>query len=171
MVDIYYTTSKVDTQDYIKYILERYYNIPNAIICKTINGKPYLKGDKIFFNASHSKDILALAVGKSEIGLDCEALNGKPRPAVLNKFSEREKEEIFSTSDFYEHWTVRESFVKFLGGTLSSMWRKIEFVNGNIYFLNKKENVRLLRFQKEGYTFSVCGNYTKYSFKKVDLPN
>ena len=80
MIEIYYTYQPVDSESFTRFILARYYNIPNAQICKSIHGKPYIKGDKVFFNATHSKGLLALAVGKKEVGLDIESLSGKPRP-------------------------------------------------------------------------------------------
>lgn len=86
MVDIFYTFEQTDTEQFIKQILHKYYNIPNAEICKSINGKPYIKGDKVFFNATHSKGLLALAVGKHQVGLDCECLDGKARLPYFPNF-------------------------------------------------------------------------------------
>ena len=168
MIDIYYTYAHIDSERFTKFILARYYNIPNAEICKTINGKPYLKNDKVFFNASHSKGLMALAVGKSEVGLDVESLSGKPRPAVLSKFTAREKNEILTLSDFYVHWTARESYIKYIAGTLAAMWRRVEFYGKKIYFLNKPTDVPVMQFTLEGYSFSICGNFSKYSIKKIE---
>ena len=168
MVDIFYTFTAVDSETFTKFILAKYYNIPNAEMSKTINGKPYLKNDKVFFNASHSKGLLAIAVAKSEVGLDVESLSGKPRPAVLAKFSAREKYEIVTSADFYTHWTARESYIKYLAGTLAALWRRVEFVGKRIYFLGKPADVTVLQFSKEGYSFSVCGKFSKYNVKKID---
>ena len=168
MIDIFYTFNKVDSEEFIKFVLRRYYNIPKPTICKTINGKPYLKGGKIHFNLSHSKGLTALAVGKKQVGFDCENLTGKARPAVLNKFTAREKAEIHSTADFYAHWTARESYVKYLGETLAASWRKIEYVGGKIYFGGEETGVKVLRFDAENSAFSVCGDYQKYSLRKIE---
>ena len=168
MVDIYYTYAPVDSERFTKFILARYYNIPNAEICKTINGKPYVKNGKVFFNASHSKGLLALAVGKSEVGLDIESLSGKPRPAVLNKFTPREKYEIVTLADFYIHWTARESYIKYIAGTLAAQWRKVEFYRKKIYFLGNPQDVNILQFTLEGYSFSLCGNFSRYYLKKIE---
>ena len=87
MVDIFYTFEQTDTEQFIKQILHKYYNIPNAEICKSINGKPYIKGDKVFFNATHSKGLLALAVGKRQVGLDCECLDALDRARGVYQIS------------------------------------------------------------------------------------
>ncbi len=168
MLEIFYTKKPVSSDDFIRRILSEYYNIPNAVICKSIHGKPYLQKGKICFNLTHSKGLTALAVGKREVGLDCESLAGKARPAVLAKFSERERGEIFSVPDFYRHWTARESYVKYLGEQLAALWRKVEFYRGKIYLRGEEANVPLLQFEAENYVFSICGEYTKYSLRCVD---
>ena len=82
MIDIFYTYNKVSSDDFIRTILARYYNIPNATICKSINGKPYIEGRKIHFNLTHSKGLTALAVGKKRVGFDTET--GPPKRAISN---------------------------------------------------------------------------------------
>ena len=167
MIDVYYTYDKVASDDFIKMILAQYYNIPNAVICKSINGKPYIDGRKIHFNLTHSKEITALAVGKKRVGFDCECLTGKPRPAVLNKFTDREKGEIFSVSDFYTHWTARESYIKFYGETLANMWRKVEFFRGAIYAHGEKTDMNVIQFEMNNYVFSICGDYSKVNLHEI----
>ena len=133
MLDLFYTYEPVGSDEYIRMILSSYYNIPNPVICKSIHGKPYIEGRKIHFNLTHSRGITALAVGKKRVGLDCERLDGRARPAVLRAFSEREKREIFGLADFYAHWTARESYIKHYGLTLAAYWRKVEYCGGKIY--------------------------------------
>lgn len=167
MLDIYYTFEKIETEDFIRQILDRYYNIPNAEICKSIHGKPFIRENKIFFNATHSKGLLALAVGKRQVGLDCERLDGKARPSVLAKFTEREKGEILCSDDFYEHWTAREAYIKYHGLTLAADWRRVEYFNGKIYYSGELQQIPVLRQKLEDYTLAVCGDYSKVNLKKV----
>lgn len=168
MIDIYYTYEKVNTDEFTKKILARHYGIRNANLQRTFNGKPYLPNGKIYFNLTHSKEITALAVGKSEVGLDCESLDGKPRTVILKKLSEREQAQIHSLADFYTHWTARESFIKYLGESLAACWRRVEILNGDVYFRGEKQAVKLLPFTVDNYTFCVCGNYTKYALHKIE---
>ena len=168
MLEIFYTKRPVSSDAFIARILSSYYNIPNPQICKAIHGKPYLLNSKICFNLTHSKGLTAIAVGKTEVGFDCENLSGKARPAVLAKFSERERGEIHSVHDFYRHWTARESYIKYLGDQLAALWRKVEFYRGEIYLRGEKANLRLLQFETENCVFSICGDYTKFALKCVD---
>ena len=169
MLDVYYTTNKVNSDDFIRFVLRRYYNIPNPTICKSIHGKPYVENSKIHFNLTHSKQMTAIAVGKKRVGLDCESITGKSRPAVLNKFSEREKSEIQSSADFYAHWTARESYIKHIGETLAAYWRKVEFYRGKIYFLGDKSDIPVLQFEIGDYVFSACGYYSKINLRRVEF--
>ena len=167
MLEIFYTKQPVQSDAFIAKILGKYYNIPNPAICKSIHGKPYLQKGKICFNLTHSKGLTALAVGKHEVGFDCESLSGKPRPAVLGKFTEREKGKISSVQDFYRHWTARESYVKYLGEQLAALWRKVEFFGGKIYVRGEEAGVPVMQFDLDGYTFSICGGYTRYGITQV----
>ncbi len=167
MLDVYYTFNKIESEDFIRFIFRRYYNIPNPTICKSIHGKPFIENNKIHFNLTHSKGLTALAVGKKRIGLDCESITGKPRPAVLNKFSDREKNEIQSSADFYSHWTARESYIKHIGETLAAFWRKVEFYRGEIYCMGEKTDIPILQFEVDNYVFSACGFYSKINLRQI----
>lgn len=48
------------------------------------------------------------------------------------------------------------------------MWRRVEFYGKKIYFLNKPADVPVMQFTLEGYSFSICGNFSKYSIKKIE---
>ena len=156
-----YTKKPVLSEAFIKNILTAYYNIPNPLICKSIHGKPYIEGRKIHFNLTHSRGITALAVGKKRVGLDCERLDGRARPAVLRAFSEREKREIFGLADFYAHWTARESYIKHYGLTLAAYWRKVEYCGGKIYLGGELQPDKITQFTLGDHVFSVCGDYGK----------
>lgn len=168
MVEIYYTYDAVSSEDFIRNILTRYYRIKDPVICKSLNGKPYIPGRTVHFNLTHSKGLTALAVAKKRVGLDCERLDGKPRPAVLQRFTAREKGEISTSADFYVHWTARESYIKYYGEALAALWRKVEFYGGKIYRSGKEEEVKITQVQLDNYVFSICGDFTKAAFKRVN---
>ena len=161
MLDLYYTYEPIGSDEYIRMILSSYYNIPNPIICKSIHGKPFIEGRKIHFNLTHSRGITALAVGKKRVGLDCERLDGRARPAVLRAFTEREKTEIFGLADFYAHWTARESYIKYYGETLAACWRKVEYYGGRIYRSGELQPDKIMQFTLGEHVFSVCRAYHK----------
>ena len=167
MIDTHYTYETMETEQLIRRVLRDFYRIEPAEFRTSLHGKPYIPGDPVYFNATHSKDLLAVVVGKTPLGLDCERTDGKPRPAVLARFTERERNEIQSTEDFYRHWTAREAYIKYLGSTLAADWRKVEFYGGEIYRNGVVQAATLRQFSVQNYAFSVCGNFSKYSLKKI----
>ncbi len=100
------------------------------------NGKPYLIGQTLYFNLSHSQDRMALAVSKLDrIGVDIEAL--APRSG-LHKLAQRclsaaEFEGWSQTppaqqlSLFYSLWTQKEAFMKAVGRGLALGLKECEF--------------------------------------------
>lgn len=77
-----------------------------AEIKKGPYGKPYLEQGP-FFNLSHSKGLLAMAMGEQELGLDLEG----PRAITHKGFIRPEEEGI----DPLTLWVVKESFMKYTG--------------------------------------------------------
>ncbi len=153
MVTVYYTFKKIESSDFVKFILNEYYNIPNAEICKSNFGKPYVKNE-IFFNVTHSESLLAVAVSDTSVGIDCEFLNEKEHIAVLSKFSAREQKEINSPYDFYEHWTAKEAFIKYIGTSIAKDLKNVEFFNGKIYFCNEEQPISITRLYVDNYTIA-----------------
>lgn len=85
-------------------------------------GKPYLKGEKIFFNISNKDNITVCAISNREIGIDIEkkiynlkvakkVFNSKEL-SLLNQALDKERE-------FSRIWTMKESYSKLKGIGLS----------------------------------------------------
>ncbi len=96
----------------------------NLTICKTENGKPYLKELPYFhFNISHSKGALAIAFSNSPVGVDTERLR-KPDLRVAERFfTEKENEYIKQCPErfFFEIWTKKEAYIKKNGLSLKDL--------------------------------------------------
>ena len=122
--------------------LSRHIAAPIEIL-RTENGKPYVKGDPLYFSLSHSGEKAIIALSSSPVGVDLEIFKGKPRLLVTSRFSERERAEICGETDFLKHWTAREAFIKFWGGTLAEMWKRVEFYGGNIVLDGEIQSVKL----------------------------
>ena len=80
--------------------------------------KPYLNND-LFFNVSHSKDIVVFAKSNDKIGIDIETINEKNKNILDYAFNDKEKEYILNGKDNYslierliKIWTIKESLFK-----------------------------------------------------------
>lgn len=108
-------------------------------------GKPYLNNSNIFFNLSHTKNGILLAVSTdSDIGADIENVQIIPPYNIINDiFHPAEIEFIHKTptslqTRFYEIWTKKEAYLKYLGTGLTSNMKDFNSLNlsGYIYTYN-----------------------------------
>ncbi|MBR6382804.1 MAG: 4'-phosphopantetheinyl transferase superfamily protein [Lachnospiraceae bacterium] len=96
-------------------------NISDIIIATDENGKGRIENRKdIFFNISHSKDYVVLALSDKEIGIDIQEI--KPLKANVPKrfFTDTDNEYIDEIEEekierFTRVWSAKESFAKLTG--------------------------------------------------------
>ncbi len=131
-------------------------NVKDLTIKKNEFNKPYIIGEDVFFNISHSKDYIVCSISNAHIGIDMEYI-GKIKENALNSFSNDEKSLLFDysfkekTELFYVLWTLKESFVKNLGfgftmdidgfsliDVLTFKTNKIMYKNNIYYFYTEK---------------------------------
>jgi 4'-phosphopantetheinyl transferase len=81
------------------------------------DGKPYLyKHPDFYFNISHSRSLLAVAVSNGNIGIDCEEISKIRNVIVEKRFTIVEKEYICESGEnFTNIWTRKEAYFKFTG--------------------------------------------------------
>lgn len=88
------------------------------------HGKPYLRGERISFNVSHSGNTLLIAVTTNEeVGIDVERVRSDLAHEKVARrfFSPAEVEELSSLDAalrpraFFRCWTLKEAFVKVKG--------------------------------------------------------
>ncbi|CAD0147158.1 4'-phosphopantetheinyl transferase [Streptococcus thermophilus] len=84
-------------------------------------GKPSLKRKDIFYNISHSGKYITCAISNKMVGIDIQKHIEKFEE-IISFFSTSEKEYLASIplhklliKEFFKIWTVKESYVKFLG--------------------------------------------------------
>ena len=146
--------------DSVKALLSKHIPIPFEIL-RTENGKPYIEGNPLCFSISHSRNKAVVAISESPVGVDFETFTGKPREAVLKKFTEREQSEIDCEREFLRHWTAREAYIKLKGLTLAKTYKRLEFYGGNLYLNGVYVGVNLDFYEKEGGIIAVCTELIK----------
>lgn len=112
---------KLNSQDFIKYILYKYYgyDFEKIDIQRTKNGKPYIKDSKLNFNVSHSTDaiIAIVGLGYDSLGIDMEVLQNKDREKIIKRFFQKDEIAFINSSEdknleFYRIWTKKEAYIK-----------------------------------------------------------
>ncbi len=123
-----------DSKSFLESILNKYH-IKNDI-CYNEYGKPYIKGNPIYFNISHSKEYTVIAISDQEIGVDIEHLTYKKK--LLNKIAnEEEIKAIKNEHDWTKLWVKKESYVKYLGMGLSYGLKNVDTINNHNFRVKK----------------------------------
>lgn len=138
-----YVKENTSSKDLLEYVL-RGNNVNNSIIYNKY-GKPYLKGNELYFNISNKDNITVCIVSDKEVGIDIERIIYKER--VINRICTEEEKRIIKTpEDFTKIWVKKESYVKYLGIGLEYGLKNI-----NTIALN---NFKLLKIKD--YYISIC---------------
>ena len=101
-------------------LLKREHRITDFQYARTAKGKPYLLDcQNVFFNISHCKKGIAVAVSDREVGIDIETFH-EPNVALLKRvMNENEQREISQSEApmqcFSEIWTQKEAVLKLRG--------------------------------------------------------
>ena len=123
--------SKEDIKNALRYknMIDKKQHIISSYLKRKYVKNYYLDENKkpisndIFFNISHSKNLVGIALGDIEIGLDIEYKNKDRNDKLINYIcSDNEIEFIKEESDFYKIWTSKESLLKCVGiGIVNSL--------------------------------------------------
>lgn len=158
-----------ESRSILFYIIYKMLNNKNFDIKVTEFGKPYLANyPNIHFNISHSGDKIIFILCQRSVGIDIEIvkdinLGGKDR-----FFSKGEWNYILSSgnilSAFYEIWTLKEAYVKYLGIGLNKPLKTISIhvVGNNKYIVcDNEDNLKLIFnsfeiFDKFKYRVAIC---------------
>ncbi len=126
---------------------------------KTKNGKPYIKNSKepLFFSVSHTKTLLFIAFCDVDVGIDAEEISREINlPLLLKKLPSNERTEITDPKEFLRRWTIKESAIKWLGGTLAHDLQKLSFVKNQLLYEEEKLPALITEKFIEGHLVSVC---------------
>ena len=145
-------------------------------------GKPSLKRKDIFYNISHSGKYVTCAISNKIVGIDIQKHIEKFEE-IISFFSISEKEYLASIpfqklliKEFFKIWTVKESYVKFLG---RGLYKELDSFS---LFLDKKKIIDEGRIVKdilyknfsisEEYTMSVVASSDdSYEIRYVEVEN
>lgn len=105
------------------YVLGNKLAVKDFTVISRRNEKPFLKTGEICFNLSHSGSYVALAVGKSEVGVDVQVKVPYKERVARRYFTESERRFIEESPDqneaFLRLWVMKESILKKEGSGLS----------------------------------------------------
>lgn len=154
----------------------RLLHVPNSQIHFTYNkyGKPSVENNsKIHFNISHTRNSILVGLSDTPIGVDIEKIQNTNFQIADHFFTKCESEYIHSTKEnqenrFYEVWTRKEAYIKYIGKGLSLKLDSFDTTSGKIADL-------LFTTKYKDYCMSICSaSKSKCSLleiKESDLEN
>ncbi|WP_343685743.1 4'-phosphopantetheinyl transferase family protein [Chryseobacterium gleum] len=139
----------------LQYGVKTYYNIADIEVGILPNKKPYLKGQQLHFNISHSKDMVVCAIAQYPLGIDVECNDPKiSYQDYIFQMTARELVEIQNTEDkikgFFTYWTRKEAVIKAHGAGMMIPLESFEIANNECVIEGEKFFTREI-FIHEGY--------------------
>lgn len=120
------------------------------------NGKPIVEG--IYFNLSHSGDLVICAVSGKPVGCDIEQVKDAPKRVAERSFSAAEKEYLQQFSgdaynrEFFRIWTKKESYLKMTGTGLRVPLCELEI-----------KDCYMQEYEMPGYQITVCAKENEFA--------
>ena len=157
----------------VRFALKKCWNLTSEDyrIDRGEKGKPFIVGvENVFFNISHSGDYVVCAVSDREIGIDIEK-RAKARMEVAGRFFKGEEvaqlkmlEEDKQDQLFFNYWSVKESFLKYIGTGLARPLNSfiVSFSGGGVSLFERGNKLPLYVHAcpvDDGYGCHVCCEY------------
>lgn len=138
----------------LQYGLKTYYNISDIETGVLTNKKPYLKGNDLHFNISHSKDLVACAIAEYPLGIDVECNDQKIRyQDFIFQMTDKELQEIQDSKDklkqFFMYWTRKEAVIKAHGAGMMLPLDSFEIINNECRIVDEKFFTKEIFIHKE----------------------
>lgn len=155
----------------IKSMLAKYLKKPiNRInFQKNEFGKPYLEGNPLYFNISHSGEWVVGIISDHLVGIDVEEIK-KPDLGIAERFFTKAeyiglssiKDEALRQKMFYMFWSCKESYIKMVGKGLTIPLDAFELMYEDEGFLLKIPYEGIMGYFKtyplENYSLVICSN-------------
>lgn len=134
-------------------------------------GKPMLKDStNKFFNISHSGDWVICAISDKEVGIDIEKIK-EARLNVANRYFTASEIKSLNSLEaqeqnelFFTFWTVKESYLKYLGTGLTKALNSFDVsISNNVVTVNESKFSKSLHFTSitldTNHKTMLCSSY------------
>ena len=152
--------------------LEQELGITEYTVVKDPGGKPRIDGqDHFHYNLSHSGSRVVIAYGDSPVGADVQqmCMDAGKEELARQFFTKDEQSYVFECPEetaarFYQVWTGKESYLKYLGTGLKKSLDSFSIFSPEISAMLK------VRYLPDGYCVSLCSNDQNSIFVLDDQP-
>jgi 4'-phosphopantetheinyl transferase len=162
----------------LRMLLGKYLKLEPSIVefGQGANKKPFIKKTDLFYNVSHSGDLILLSVSTSETGCDIELINRKFdfRDVLKDYFSESEGafiQQENSIERFFTVWTRKEAFTKATGTGLDDDLKRVPSLDGDHPLPAGTDGIWLSKSLRIGtdYMATICAKHHSIFFYEFQL--
>lgn len=142
-------------------ILREQYQILQPELIIGPHGKPYLENGP-HFSISHSRGMVAVAIGDRNMGLDIEVIR-RFHQLVPQRIMSRTEYEWFCSRgelkrDFFTLWTLKESYFKYLGTGLRGFPNDTEFFYDGKQWRLSGEELAFQVLEEKNLLMTICSH-------------
>lgn len=133
-------------------------------------GKPYIEGEDIHFNFSHTKSAIACVVSRTPVGIDVQDIVTDYQRIIHKVCTRKEIRWLESVPDsqrsFTRLWSLKEAFVKYKGTGIWDYLDQVDFASmvGGVW---KQENCYYYAIEEKNYMIAVCSEEQDHIVIKV----
>lgn len=146
--------------------------IKNPIFKLDKNNKPYLANyNNIYFNLSHSEDMIACGISDTPLGVDIEYIDETiDLNLAKHYFFNKEYKAIINSEnpidEFFNYWVLKESYMKYTGLGFKLDLDSFEIKKNNSDEINLiinnqvNNNIKFSLFDVGEYKLAIASKYT-----------
>jgi len=165
----------------VRHVISKQLSLKNEKIriVKNTYGKPFIENVPLYFNISHAGEWVACAFSDREVGIDIEHIKDIDLSIAKKYFCKNEYESLVSKNGderivyFYELWTLKESYIKWLGTGMSTPLDSFRFNVTNAHILFSDMNRDVVPFFKQypikNYKLSVCSGTNDFPDQIMEI--
>jgi 4'-phosphopantetheinyl transferase len=157
----------------LRYAVQKALSTTDFEVAQGSFGKPYIKNAENFhYNLSHSGHWVVIAYGDSPVGIDVEQIRmDAPKEHIAHRFFTAEEQEyIFQspedcrTERFFQIWTAKESYLKYLGTGLRRALNSFSVLGEGA-----KLGIRLHSTFLDNYCLTLCSESETHTMEQLTL--
>lgn len=147
-------------------------------ILRTTKGKPYFKDIPIQFSISHSGNMWVCLMARKPVGVDIQEMREIQYLDIAKRFYTQEEikyVELMGQYGFFQIWTMKESYIKYLGTGLSEGLNTFSVVQNNELLSSplrygKNQNVEF-EIEYKGKIKEKTKNNTEENVENIQIRN
>lgn len=153
--------------------LQTVFGVTDFLVDCDEKGKPFIVGENLYFNISHSEKFVLCACGGEQVGCDIQTVSLYKKRVAERFFTAEESSFLEDCDDkdrvFTRLWTLKESLLKYSGDGIGGGLDSCDFsecVHDDTF---SKNGLIFNTFENTEYVMSFCSETGELSQFQIDI--